>query len=65
MVHQFHMYRFRIVFVDHGGNARGLHKFQAEDDEAAIRVADSMNVGGIGNGYILWQEHRRVIAKDR
>ena len=38
------MLRFHIYILDQRGNVKGQMDFRAKDDEAAVRVADSMNI---------------------
>ena len=59
------MLEYRVIIMDRGGNVRGAQHFRAKDDEAAIRVADSLNVGSIGSRYELWQDGRRVRAEGK
>jgi len=59
------MLEYRVITIAQAGNITGEQHFRAKDDEAAVRVADNLNVGSIGNGYELWQEGRRVRAEGR
>ena len=53
---------FHTYIFDQRGNVKGQMDFRAKDDEAAIRVADSMDIGKLDHGYCLWQGGRRVKA---
>jgi hypothetical protein len=48
------MLEYRVITIDRAGNITGAQHFRAKDDEAAVRVADNLNVGSIGDGYELW-----------
>jgi hypothetical protein len=38
------MARYRVQFLDFGGNVRASHEIDQDDDEAAIDAAHRMNV---------------------
>ena len=54
------MRRYRIEFVDHGGNVFDRRYLDNEDDQAAVDEAHRLHVPGIGAGFNVWQGDRLV-----
>ena len=54
------MPRYRIHFVDHGGNVYDTVNSEHDDDRAAIEHAHRINVPSIGAGFEVWEGERLV-----
>ena len=49
--------QYRLFFFDDAGHIDRVHEFEAEDDDAAIRIAESWREG---RKMELWQRDRRI-----
>lgn len=49
--------QYRLFFLDGLGHFEKSHEFEAEDDNAAIRISQGWREG---RAMELWQSHRRV-----
>ena len=56
------MQSYRAYFFDRAGHIERAHEFMAEDDEAAIRVAEAWREG---RTMELWQRDRLLKRWDR
>ena len=48
---------YRLFLFDYGQHIEGAHEFEAQNDEAAIKIAESWRQEG---QMELWQRDRRV-----
>lgn len=52
---------YRVFFCDRAGRINRAHEFEAEDDEAAVKVAVAWREG---RRMELWQRDRRIQSWD-
>jgi hypothetical protein len=51
---------YRVEFVDHGDNVRGVERIERASDAEAIEAAHKMNVPTFIAGFDVWEEDRLV-----
>ena len=54
------MAHYIAKFVDHEDHVFGRHPFEAENDQAAIELANRLLKTRLGKGHEIWQDDRLV-----
>jgi hypothetical protein len=52
---------YRVEFVDHGDNVRGVERIERATDAEAIETAHKLNIPTFIAGFDVWQDDRLVI----
>ena len=55
---------YRVQFVDHGNNVRGVERIERATDAEAIEAAHKMNIPTFISGFDVW-EHDQLIHRYR
>ena len=51
---------YRVQFVDHGNNVRGVERIERATDVEAIEAAHKMNVPTFIAGFDVWEDDRLI-----
>jgi hypothetical protein len=51
---------YRVEFVDHGNNVRGVERIERATDAEAIGAAHEMNIPTFIAGFDVWERDRLV-----
>jgi len=54
------METYEAKFLNHAGAVFGREEFEAESDDLAIEFAKRRFLNGIGRGFEIWREGKRL-----